>query len=162
MTWLKWAAFFVVCFLLQSTVVPSIAILGVKPDFVILVLFIFAVKTNELPATWAGFILGLAQDIYAPGALGLNALAKTVAGFFAGLFNEKTVRIDPIYQGVALLLMFVLNDSIYMTVQAVQTHGSFGKILLELFTGTLPRALYTLVFAALPFIWENLKPVSRK
>jgi len=160
---LKWIAWFVVCFLLQTTVISSISIMGVKPDLLILVLFLFAVKNGVLPATYVGFILGLAQDIYTPGILGQNALAKTIIGSFAGLFNEKTVRVDPIFQIVLLVIVFLLNDTVDMVVLTLKSGGSFITIFTHMFTATLPRALYSLVFAAVPFIWQNyIQPASRR
>ena len=151
----KWAAVFIGAFLFQSSIASSISIFGVKPDLLVLVLFMFAVKCGVLPATYVGFFIGLAQDLYTPGILGQNALAKTVAGFFAGLFNEKVVRVDPILQVILIFIVFIVNDSIFLGVQLMRSGGSMNLILTDMITATVPRALYSLVFAALPLIWEN-------
>lgn len=114
-----------------------------------------AVKTGILPGICVGFILGLGQDLYSPTILGQNALAKTLTGFFAGLFNEKIMRIDPVLQIVLLIVAFLLNDIVFMTIQILKTNGSMQVIGPYLVTFTLPRAVYSLFFAAIPFIWDN-------
>ena len=159
---IKWLALFLGAFLLQSSIVPSIAIFGVKPDLLVVVLFMFAVKNGVLPATYVGFFLGLSQDLYSPGILGQCALAKTAAGFFAGLFNERVVRVDPVLQAILIMVVFILNDSIFLAVQLVKSGGSMSCILTDMVTATLPRALYSLVFAALPSVWENFVQPAMK
>ncbi|NLP03309.1 MAG: rod shape-determining protein MreD [Fibrobacter sp.] len=152
---LKWAGLFFLAFILQTTLAPAISIFGIRPDLLMLVLFILAIKTGMMPAIYVGFFLGLAQDLYSPSILGQNALSKTIAGFFAGLFNEKLVRIDPIFQAVLLLLMFLLNDLVFMVVQMVKTGGSMQVIAMQILTATLPRSFYSLLLGMAPFLWEN-------
>jgi rod shape-determining protein MreD len=113
-------------------------------------------KTEVIPAVFAGFFLGLAQDFYSPEILGQTALAKTVAGFFAGLCNEKVMRIDPIYQLLLLLLMFVIHDAVFYAVLAVKTDTQFP--VMQLVSSTLPRGIYTLFFALIPAFWEFFFP----
>lgn len=159
----KWIALFFGAFIVQSTLVKSVAIFGIKPDLLIVVLFVFATKTGVLPAVYAGFFLGLAQDLYSPAILGQNALAKTVVGVFSGMFNEKMMRLDPIFQAILLLVVFMLNDMVVSSVYMVKVGGGIGTLLAQLFMATLPRALYSLLFAALPYLWELFAhPVSRR
>lgn len=155
-TILLWTGLVIAMFALQTTLAPVITVAGVKPDFLILVLFLVSVKTGVLPAIYIGFMLGLAQDFYSPDILGQNALAKTVLGFFSGLFNEKVIRIDPILQIVLLVLAFVIHDLIYFAVQVVKSGSPLQLAGTQIFTTTLPRALYTLVFALIPVFWENM------
>lgn len=157
-TFIKWLGLFAAMYLLQSTVVTQISIAGVQPDLLMLVLFFCAIKTEAIPAVFAGFFIGLAQDFYSPEILGQNALAKTIAGFFTGLFNEKVMRLDPLFQILLLALMFVLHDVAYFTIQIVKTGVSFEAIGMELLTSTLPRMLYTLFFALVPIFKELVFP----
>jgi rod shape-determining protein MreD len=83
----KWVVLFIGAFILQTTLIPSLSIMGIKPDLLVLVLFMMAIKTGIMPAIYIGFFLGLAQDLYSPSILGQCALAKTCSGFFASLFN---------------------------------------------------------------------------
>jgi len=152
-TFLKWLGLFLVGFLLQTTIVPVIDIHGIHPDIPMVMLFFLASRTGPLPSLWAGFVLGLAENIYSPSIPGQNALAKTVSGFLAGLFNERVVRIDIIVQLILLCSMFLVHDAIFLIVQSAKTGGSgvFG-IIHHLLVLSLPRALYSMPFALLPHI----------
>ncbi|NLD92577.1 MAG: rod shape-determining protein MreD [Fibrobacter sp.] len=150
-----WLGVFLLAFILQTTLVPSLAIYGVKPDLLMLALFMMAIKTGVMPAIFIGFIIGLSQDIYSPSVLGQSALAKTLAGFFASLFNEKVMRLDPVILGIILILTFFVNDLSIYAVQVVKSGGSLGAVAKEIVGPTFPRALYTLVFAVIPILWEQ-------
>jgi rod shape-determining protein MreD len=157
---LKWIAFFIGAFVLQTTLVPSLSIMGVKPDLLVLFLFMMAIKVGIMPAIYIGFVLGLAQDLYSPSILGQSALAKTIAGFFASLFNDKVMRLDPVFQAIILIFTFFINDIAVYIVQFVKTGTSFSGIVPELFGSTLPRSLYTLLFAIIPILWEQFSVVK--
>ena len=76
--YLKWPMLFVLCFILQTSFVPSIAFFGVKPDLLMIILFFFSIRYGVLPGIFMGFVLGLTQDLYTPAILGQNALTKTI------------------------------------------------------------------------------------
>lgn len=153
---LKWVGWILLCVILQSTLVPYMAVMSVKPDLPLIALFYLSLSLGVMPGVYVGFFLGLGQDLFAPGLLGLNALAKSVTGFVVGLFNERVVRLDPIMRMVLLIAMFTINDTIAMLVHVVRADGSAGAFFTELLAVTLPRALYSLVFAAIPLVWVNL------
>ena len=150
------------CVVLQSTLVQHIGILSIKPDLLLLVLFLMATKAGVMAGVYVGFFLGLGQDLFSPDILGQNALAKTVVGFVAGLFNERVIRMDPVTQSIMLIIMFLINDALVMTVQMFKTGGEPRVILGGLLVITLPRAFYSLLLLTLPFIWTSIiKPARR-
>jgi rod shape-determining protein MreD len=153
---LKWAGWIILCLILQSTLVPYIAVLSFKPDLPLIALFYMSISLGVMPGVYVGFFLGLGQDLFSPGLLGQTALAKSVTGFAIGHFNERVVRLDPITRGALLIAAFVLNDVIVMLVNIARTDGSAGALFTELLMVTLPRALYSLVFAAIPLVWVNV------
>jgi len=158
---LSWAGIFLSCIVLQTTLVPAIGIMGVGPDLLMVVLFFLARKTGPFGAVWAGFFLGLSEDLFSPSILGQNALSRTVAGFFAGLFNERVMRVDFIFQLVLLLVTFCIHDALYYAVQAAKGAPT-GGVLHTLLTATLPRALYSLLFALIPFAKSHVLPSSAR
>jgi len=156
-TVLKWAGWFLLCAILQSTLVPHIAIFSVQPDLLILALFFLATKSGVMAGVFVGFFLGLGQDLFSPSLLGQNALAMTVTGAVCGLFNERVMRLDPIMRAVLLLAAFVVSDSIAMLVHIAKADSAaMSTLFMELLVVTLPRAVYTLFFSAVPFIWVNV------
>jgi rod shape-determining protein MreD len=142
---------------LQTTVVPLIGVSGIIPDLLMTALFFLALRNGQMAAVGAGFFLGLAQDLFsAPSILGQNALSKTIAGFFAGFFNERMMRVDFVFQIVLLFVTFLVNDAVYFIVQAVKTDG--GGVVHNLVATSVPRALYSMVFALLPYIKQHFFP----
>lgn len=158
-TVLKWFAAFIVCLILQTTLIPSMAIFGIQPDLPIIVLAFMCLKHGVMPGIYIGFFLGLCLDLYAPALLGQNALANTVIGFFLGLFNEKVMRTDPLMKIIILVVCFFIHDILFFGAELLKNDSSLLSLIPELFTRTLPRAIYSTVLALLIIFWNtNIKP----
>jgi rod shape-determining protein MreD len=152
--YLKWPLLFVGCFILQTSLAPSMAIFGIKPDLLMIVLFFFSVRYGIMPGVIVGFFMGLTQDLYTPALLGQNALTMTIIGACSGLFNEKVMRTDPFVKTIILFVMFLVHDIIFMIVLlALNTHH-FSIMIADLFLKTIPRGLYSAAIAALFYAWE--------
>jgi hypothetical protein len=86
-----------------------------------------------------------------------------VTGAFIGLFNERTMRSDPLIKTVLLLLVFLIHDAVFLTIQIVKLGGPLSTLFLGLLTKCMPRALYSIAVAVLFYIWELIpKPALRK
>lgn len=158
-TLLRWFCAVILCLILQTTLVPSIAIFGVQPDLLIIVLAFMCLKHGVMPGIYVGFFLGLVLDLYSPALLGQNALSKTVIGFFLGLFNEKVMRTDPLVKIIILLVSFFIHDILFFGVELLKNDNSLLPIIPELFTRTLPRAIYSTVLAFIVILWNTaIKP----
>jgi rod shape-determining protein MreD len=156
----RWAGIFLLCFVLQTTVVQLIGLSGITPDLLMVALFFLALKAGQMTALWTGFFLGLAQDIFSPSLLGQNALSKTIAGFFAGFFNERMMRVDVLFQVILLFVTFLVNDAVYFIVQVVKTQGDVVRVIHDVAVTTIPRALYSILFALLPYIKDRFLHTS--
>lgn len=156
---LKWFAAIIVCLILQTTLIHSIAIFGVQPDLLIIVLFFMCLKHGVMPGIYVGFFLGLGLDLYSPALLGQNALAMTAIGFFMGFFNEKVMRTDPIMKIVILAISFFIHDTILLGVELLKNDSSLIHLIPEFIIHTLPRAVYTTILAFLINMWNtSIKP----
>jgi len=140
---LVWFALFVASLVLQTVVIPVIAVGGVMPDLCIIVLFAFAIKWGMMPGIWVGFFFGLSQDLYSPSIIGQNALAATIIGLFIGLFNERVMRTGPLAKVVVLLVAIIIHDAVFNVVTLLSGDGGAGFLFTTLLVKTLPRALYT-------------------
>ena len=77
---------------LQTTIIPFVSIANIVPDILIVWIVYVAIKLGQIPATVAGFMIGIAVDLVGVHFIGLSALSKTIAGFFAGYFyNENKI-----------------------------------------------------------------------
>lgn len=138
---------------LQTAFVPVVGVFGVQPDLLMIALFALCTKYGIIHGIYVGFFLGLSQDLYSPDILGQNALAKTITGFFMGIFNERFMRTDLIVKVVILLIAFLLHDAIYIAVEIIRGGASTGATALWLLTKTLPRSAYTIVCIVLFYVW---------
>ncbi len=154
-TTLKWIAIFAGCLILQTTLVPVLAVYGVQPDLIVVALFFLCLKYGVLPGVYTGFFLGLSLDLYSPLLLGQHALAKTVIGFFMGLFNEKMMRTDPLIKVIILAISFVIHDILFSGAELLKHGNSLVALIPELFTYTLPRTVYTILVIFIIQFWTN-------
>ena len=63
---------------LDATVAPRIAILGVQPDFLVLAVVYGSLLVGGRPAMIAGFLMGLVADSELPEYFGLNAVGTCI------------------------------------------------------------------------------------
>ncbi|MCL2702211.1 MAG: rod shape-determining protein MreD [Defluviitaleaceae bacterium] len=71
-------------FLLQTTLLRHIAILGVVPMTAMLVVVSYAILRGDVEGAIAGFCAGLLQDVFFMEYIGLYALLFAVTGFICG------------------------------------------------------------------------------
>lgn len=147
MRWLTviFAAF--LALVLQMTLAERIAIGGVGPDFVLL-LIVFLVMGREggLYPIIIGFSIGFLQDLQNPSFLGLNALCKTLTAFATAKIAFRMAHDHPLFQSLLIMAAVIAHDLIYLP---VFTGLEFGEIFLYLFRQTIPTALYTAVIGTL-------------
>ncbi len=100
--------------LLQASWVNSLAIYGIAPDIVIIILVLIAFTRGQIEATALGFISGLLIDIYDPSTLlGVNALGNSLIGFFAGHSRVSIATEALRAQATILFLATLLHDIIF-------------------------------------------------
>ena len=155
-TVLKWVFLFLAAVLVQASIAPKIAIFGISPDFVMLLLFIFAIEYGKTSGILVGFIVGLFVDVYSAGILGVNALAKTTIGGAVGFFNRKNFMVGLVFQLILLTTAIIIHDIIIYIVNMVKTDENIVEIYKYIFSSSLPRAIYTTFVAALFFVLSDL------
>jgi rod shape-determining protein MreD len=161
---IKWFGIFILAIVLQTAFVPVVGIYNVQPDLIMIALFVLCTKYGMMPGIYVGFFVGLSQDLYSPGLLGQTALAKTVAGFFMGIFNERFMRTDLIVKIIIMLLAFLLHDGLYIGAEILRAGAPAGETLLWLLTKTLPRSAYTITCVVIFYVWTRFvkQPAFRR
>jgi len=145
----KWAGIFAVIILLQSTIVQLLAIKHIYPDFILVVLFLYALNVTQIPATVMGFSVGLAGDLLNGGSIiGLSALTKSVVGFLLGFQSKREKPLRP----PRLLMLFVgislFHDTIF---HFLNTLGGSLTVVPLMIRYSLPTTLYSTCFVAMIF-----------
>ena len=152
---LQWIAIFFVALAAQASLMPVIAIGGITPDLVLASLFLLSLRHGMLAGVYAGFLVGVCQDIYSPVVLGQFALSKSVTGFIMGIFNDRIMRTDPLVKAALMLFLFVFHDTIFSLVDVFKHDLDMGSTLLPLLTRSIPRALYSLLVVAMVYLWRH-------
>ncbi|MGH7681831.1 MAG: rod shape-determining protein MreD [Candidatus Eiseniibacteriota bacterium] len=145
-----------VVLILQATLLFRMEIAGIRPDLLVAFVVYLGWMRGPIAGTTGGFIVGLVQDLDAPGPLGLNALSKSIVGF---LVAKAGFRVHRSNLGVRFAFFFfamLVHDMIYF---AVTTAGDLGAFLLQMLRIALPSALYTSVVVLL--LLEIVERVSK-
>ena len=131
------------CLLLQVTLAPKISFGQIAPDFVILVVVVFALYRGAIPVAILVFAVGFLQDLGNPEMLGLNALTKTLLGFAIGRVGAKTFSENSLFLFGLLAAGALSHDIVYL---AFFKWPHLGTALGMVFVAALPSAIYTAVF----------------
>ena len=142
---------------LQATLVPHLAIAGIRPDLPVLVTVLLAYARGAASGTAAGLFIGLAQDLTNPAFLGLNALTKSLLGYAAGSMREHLNASHALVHAAVLFVAVLAHDIVYLT---IYTHLALSELAMGLLVRSLPTALYT----ALVGMWAfaALQSLSRR
>src|SRR5437879_5998946 len=113
MNFLKAMSFLVLGLILQQTLVRIISIGSIKPDILMVILVAVSLRYGSVVGLFAGMTIGLIQDVYAIEALGANAMAKCLIGYFTGLLDEKVIKVMPATKVLFLAVAFLVHDAVY-------------------------------------------------
>ena len=68
--------------LLQTTLLPFVAIRGVKPDLALIILVFVSIRKGAMTGQISGFAAGIMEDFLSLSPLGFHAFFRTCVGFF--------------------------------------------------------------------------------
>lgn len=78
--------------LLQSTALNFIAVQGVKPDLVLVLVILNGFLRGTREGAFLGFVGGVLQDLLSGGYFGMYALTNMTAGYLGGLGEGRLYR----------------------------------------------------------------------
>jgi rod shape-determining protein MreD len=105
--------------LLQSTALAKVAVRGVKPDVVLLLVLVGTLLYGGKPGIGWAFVGGLALDSFSGGPLGSSSLALMMAATVAGLGHRTLSRFNPLVP----LGMSALGTLIYGVLYVLLING---------------------------------------
>lgn len=146
--------------IIQTTVIPLIAINGIAPDLIIILLVFYAIRNGQVYGTVLGFIYGFLFDLITGSLLGSSMLAKTLAGFIAGYFSNENKR-EKYFKSynfaLIVLLCSVINSVINAFFSSIELNTNLLSLVFQL--GLLP-GLYTAVFGLIVLIFKPRRSFS--
>ena len=122
----------------------------VSPDFLLIALMLFAMRSGAGAGALAGFLIGMIEDTLTPARFGAGALAHTLVGYFAAwgraVFFADNILVNAAFVAVGLwfrdLIVLVMSGTertqllteltLYSPLQALTTAG-FALLLLITF-----------------------------
>ncbi|MXY97995.1 MAG: rod shape-determining protein MreD [Gemmatimonadetes bacterium] len=147
---LKHVILLFLAFVVDSTWGHEIAIRGIRPDFVLMMLIYGAMGSGAFAGTILGFSVGLLEDFNgSPEQLGLNALCNTLVAYGVGIAGNTLYRDSLSTLLLTLLAASFVHSAIYWLVftrfQPVESVYMLGTV-------SLPTMLYTISVALLLII----------
>jgi rod shape-determining protein MreD len=147
---------YIVFCLLQFSFGKYINILGIFPNFILIVTVYFGLSKGVISAQLMGFLFGLTWDVFSMDVFGVRAIMFTVIGYFVGMLSRNFNRdriftkfIMVFFSSIAYCLGFsffyyILHDSGTHNFGFVTVIGSI-KIIITVFIS--PVVFYILDFA---------------
>jgi len=139
--------------IIQTTIVPLIAINGVVPDLIIILVVFYTLKMGQMHGTILGFVYGLLFDLITGGLLGSSMLSKTITGFITGYFyneNKKDIYLKSFIFPLIVLLASTIDSFILSFFSTVDLNTSITTFFIE--QGILP-GIYTAVFSIIVVVF---------
>ncbi len=143
--------------LIQTTIVPLLAIDTVIPDLILILLVYYAITQGQIYGSILGFIYGFLFDIITGSLLGSTMIAKTIAGFTAGYFSSENKR-DQYLVSYNFSLIVMLSSLIDSTINAFFSSINFtSNIFILFFQYALLPTIYTGTIALMGMIFYPKK-----
>jgi len=134
---------------LDAAVAPEIAILGARPDFLVLVIVYAGLALGATPAVIGGFAAGLVADSELPDYLGLHALSLSLTGYMTASLWDHLVKSNVLVQCAILFGASLLHDTIYYVGYYRNHIDMFGPFFVRY---ALLGAAYTAALGALVYV----------
>lgn len=151
----------VVLITFQTTIVTFTSIVNIIPDVMLIWIVYIAITQGQIQATIFGFAIGLTIDLASGQFLGLSALCKTLAGFFAGYFYQEN-KIDMTLSNYRFMVIVAVISLVHNVVYfVIFTSGSEVSLLTAIFQFGIFSSLYTTVISSLPMFVYMRKPQLR-
>lgn len=136
---------------LQAGLAPYMAVGGVIPNFLLLVVVTLALTTGPTEGAAAGFSAGLLFDLLGTGPVGPMCIVLTVVGYAAGLLHEQMFAEGWLLPLTVLAVAALSAELAYGFLLSVL--GEAGAFWVALLTKMLPGAVYNTALALFVYPW---------
>jgi rod shape-determining protein MreD len=137
---LRFLAVLYAAILVQTLMVPALALGGVRPDVTFVLVILAAFHHGAAAGALAGFLVGLLVGAGSDGTLGLLSLANGVVGYAVGALASRIVRGSISTQLLILFLAAIFRDQILVFLRLPGSPVEGGRLFI---TSTLPGGIYT-------------------
>lgn len=139
----------IVAVLLQIIIAPNIAIGGVVPNFLLVLVVVTAITYGSTRACVLGFILGLVFDLIGAGPVGVMSLVLALLGYMVGAVNKSMFSDGWVIPIITLAIAAFIGETLYGLVLTII--GYETSFFVSLVSRMLPGALYDTIFGLILF-----------
>ena len=137
---------------IQSTILDHVSILTVRPDLCLVAAVVIGFSRGYFEGLVMGILLGLVQDFFSAGQLGLNMIFKGFAGFVSGFSSQfvanataltvlvLTVTLS-LFAGMAIWWFVGSEEGVFKALE----HMWHIVLIQSLYDGLLTSGLYRLL-----------------
>jgi rod shape-determining protein MreD len=137
--------------ILQVSLAPRLAVFGVVPNFIFLVVVTVALTEGPVAGGVSGLVGGLLFDLIGMSAVGPYALVLTLTGYAAGMLSTNMFAEGWLLPVTVVAVASLATEIAYGIVLAVLgTETAFWHGVLTIM---LPGALYQTTLAVLAYPW---------
>lgn len=150
------AGIVLVCFLMQTTIFQHIALAGMVPNLILIVVVAYGYMRGKSEGIYVGFASGLLIDLLYNDFIGLNALLYVLIGYVAGICNEIYYRDE-----VSVPIIFIaISDFIFNFGYYVFQFLLRGRldIFYYIWRTILPEMVYTVLISV--FLYQLLHAIN--
>ncbi len=134
---------------LHFAVRPRLGAPAVAPDFLMVALLLYAIRSRPGTAALAGFLIGLAGDAVAPSRIGAGALAHTVVGYLAAWGRAVFFPDNLFVNGLVIAIGVWIRNAILL----IASGPSSGSLTMSLLVWSPLQAVTTAITAALVLVF---------
>jgi rod shape-determining protein MreD len=135
---------------LQFGVRPRLGYPAVAPDFLLLALMLYAIRSRPGAAAVAGFLVGLAGDAVTPARVGAGALAHTLVGYLAAWGRAVFFPDNLFINGLVIAVGVWVRNAIQLAASGPGVGGVTMELLvwspLQAVTTALTAGVFLVVF----------------
>lgn len=140
-----------IAMVLQVMLAPHMAIRGIMPNFLLLVVITLSFVEGPSAGAVAGFTAGLILDLLSTGPIGAWALVLSTAGYSGGMLQENLFAEGWLLPVTVAIIAGLMADFSYLIVVTILGVGpAFWESLVRT---VLPRAVYNAVLVMLAYPW---------
>lgn len=143
-----------VCFLLQSTVFPQIALAGVVPDLLMILVVSVAFMRGRIKGLLCGLACGLLVDFSFGSIVGLFGLMYMSIGYLAGysnkIYDENDYTLPLLLVGAAEL---IYNFEYYIFFLLLRGNLNLGYFV---YSTMIPKIVYTVLVSIILYKLFNM------
>lgn len=138
-------------FVLQVMLAPHLAVFGVVPNLLLLVVMTLAFVEGPSAGAVAGFVAGLLLDLLGTAPVGAWALVLTMTGYTSGMLQENLFAEGWLAPATIAVIAGLIAETSYLIVLAIVGAGpaSWGALARIV----IPGAVYNAVLVVLAYPW---------